>query len=129
MLRFQFLLWLVFSFLISKSQTKNAVITDSTFNIFPNPSHDQVFVTTQGRVNYAMLITTNGAKRLEYLTYDLLSYSNQFGFGCTQAGCAGAFVSSNYICTIYRKNTEDGLYYLVLFDDLGQVYHTILVYN
>lgn len=119
----------IFSLFALHAQTTNNVDQDSTFKVFPNPSHNQLFVTTEGRVNTAMIITSNGGKRYEYTQFEILSYQNHFGFGCPLAGCPGANVPSNFICTLERNNLEDGLYYLVLLDDLGHIYHTIIVYN
>ncbi len=129
MIRVLFIILLSAFFFASKAQITNSTATDSTYKLFPNPARDHFFVTTQGRVIYALLITTNGSKRYEFVNNEIQSYPNQFGFGCVQAGCAGAFMVSNYICRIERNNLERGLYYLVLFDELGHFYHTIIVFE
>jgi hypothetical protein len=111
------------------AQVTNSADIDSTYHVFPNPAHERFFVTTQGRVVYAMLITTHGEKHYEYFQNDITSYQNQYGLGCGPAGCAGATIASNFICTLNRGNLDNGLYYLVLLDDLGHVYHTIIIFH
>lgn len=129
MIRLLFSALFVLFVFASSAQTTGSVVSDSTYKIFPNPAHQQFYATTQGKVMYATLITTNGEKRHEFSTWEIPSYPNQNGYGCVLAGCAGAFIASNYICTIQRGNFENGLYYLVMIDEYGQVYHTIIVFN
>ena len=129
MIRLLLLFALSLHYLVGSAQITNTAVTDSTYNLFPNPAHNEFFVTTQGRVLYALIITTNGSKRYEYMNNEILSSQNQFGFGCSQVGCVGAFVVSNFICRIQRNNLETGLYYLVLFDELGHFYHTMIVFD
>ena len=123
-----YVLFMIFMF-ATKAQTTNSAQIDSTFRVFPNPVHDQFFITTQGKVYYAMIISSNGSKRTEYFNYEIPGYQNQFGLGCYLAGCPGAYVPSNFICTLQRKNIENGLYFLVLLDDQAHVYHTLIVFN
>ena len=127
MIRCIFLIVISLFFLSSRSQSRNAGTIDSTFILFPNPAHEQFYITTQGRVFYAMIITSKGEKKMEYLNNEIPSYQNQFGLGCTSAGCIGANIASNFICTLQRKNLENGLYYIVLFDDLGHAYYKQLI--
>jgi hypothetical protein len=96
---------------------------DSTFLLFPNPTHERFFLTTQGRVIYAFVVTTGGERKSEYLRDEIISYENPGGMGCSAVGCAGANISSNYICALYRKNLENGLYYIFMMDEFGRVYY------
>jgi hypothetical protein len=108
----------------SKAQSTNAGDIDSTFILFPNPAHGNFFVTTQGRIFYAMIITSHGEKKMEYWYNDIVSYPNQYGIGCSYAGCVGGTnVASNYIFAMQRNNLENGIYYLVLLDELGHAYY------
>lgn len=111
----------------SWAQSTNAGTVDSTFVLFPNPAHDHFFITSQGRIFYAMIITSKGVKMMEYINNEIPSYPNQYGLGCYSAGCFGAHISSNYVCTLQRKGLENGLYYIVLLDDLGHAYYKHLL--
>ncbi len=127
MIRSLIIIFCCFSAFALQAQSKNAGTVDSTFIIFPNPAHEQFYITTQGRVFYAMIITSHGEKKMEYLNNEIPSYPNQYAFGCSSAGCAGAYIASNFICTLQRKTLENGLYYIVLLDDLGHAYYKQLV--
>ncbi len=129
MIRVIFAFFSTFVITVSVAQTTNSALTDSLFRVFPNPAINQFYATTQGKVYYAMIISSNGTIRQEASQYQIPSYSNQFGFGCSLAGCAGAYVPSNFICTLQRGSLEPGLYYLVLLDDLGHIYHTLIVFK
>lgn len=113
--------------LMSRSQTVQ--VPDSTFILFPNPSRGNIYITSEVRIVYAMFITSSGEKKTELHQYDILSYPNAFGLGCTSAGCIGARVASNFICTIPRGILENGLYHLVLYDEWGRLYFKRVVFN
>lgn len=111
------------------SQAQTVQVPDSTFILFPNPSRGNIYITSEVRIVYAMFITSSGEKKKELQQFDIRSYTNAFGSGCTSAGCIGATVSSNFICTIERGTLENGLYHLVLYDEWGRLYFKRIVYQ
>jgi len=118
----------VVSVLYCSGQTTAVGSGDSTFRLFPNPVHDRFYVTSESRIIQAMIVSLNGSKRMEYLSYEIPYYQNQFGLGCLQAGCIGAYLPSNFISVFTRKNLENGLFYFVMIDETGHVYHSLLYF-